>query len=583
MFIRAFAMLVLVAESATTASAEANDDAVPTSVRTNDDTGKEILSARERELLNRANMQKGEERFGIYAELVELFRDDEKALYYIDLMETAARDTKSQANVSEARFQRARYYYNNYYADEFLEYAARTKDYLALHNIARYIDMEIMTIRQLLKKGLNETALQTSRKLLERAETKDSAYWEAYAYFGIGIVYAAGKHYDKAIEAFERCYALTDSPKLKLDVGLDLISNTYNNRDYSASLRYCGVSRELLRGYIAAGTAEENRESGLLHIRMYIHCCFAMNLVRMGDVAEAAEYLRKAKSDISPYAGLDNQFYNQAAAMYYEAVGDYALALRHANMMAEAFSGNDILNYLEALEIEARVLARIGRHAEAYANMEYIKEKRDSLDSDQLAVQLSEFHALYELDKLEKERQRQRHLTVLAGSICLFLAVIVCIYVLYTRNLNRKNVALYRQMRESLNSGKERMMPSGPSRERRLFIEACELMKDEEVFTDVSFGRQTLVKQLNTNDKYLADAIHESTGLTVAKFISDHRLSYSLRLLAENPEISMEEVALKSGHGSYSSFLRAFSKKYGMSPSDYRKLSKKDRNANQRV
>ena len=538
------------------------------------------LLKQEEELLEQVRTLKGEEKFQAYVKLATLFRDNEKALHYIDLMETTAREMKSYSNVGEAMLTRARYYYNNYYAAEFLEYAATVKQYMASHDYDRYVDMEIMIIRQLLKEGLHETALQTAQKLLERAETKNSRYWEAYAYFGIGVVYAAGKHYDKARDAFEKCYKITDSPKLKLDVCLDLISNTHNNKDYASSLHYCSLALELLNDYIYDGSAEDDRESTLRYIRMYIYCCYVMNLTQLGNTEAAYGYLRKAGEDIDPYGGLDNQFYNQAAATYYGATGDNNKALHYANLMLGAFSEEDMmLSYLEALEIKTVILAGMGEYGEAYSNMEYIRHKHDSLNSGRLAVQLSEFYTLYEIGKLEKEKQRQRNLIILIGAVCLFLIVIICIYVLYSRSLSRKNMALYRQIQRNIHNEKEQLMAirlttdADMSRENRLFLEICELMKDENVFTDPSFGRQIMVKLLNTNDKYLADAIHDGAGITVAGFISDYRLSYSLRLLADIPDISMEEVALRSGHGSYSSFLRAFSKKYGMSPSDYRKLS----------
>lgn len=540
----------------------------------------ELLRLQEEELLDQIKDLKGEEKFQAYAKLAGIFRDNPKALDYIGLMEATAREMKSPSGIGEAMLMRARYYYNNYYADEFLEYSKIVKQYLASHDDDRYIDMEIMIIRMLLKEGLNETALQTAQKLLELAETKNSRYWEAYAYFGIGVVYAAGKHYDKAIEAFEKCYEITDNPKLKLDVCLDLISNTYNNKDYTNSLHYCGLATGLLNDYISGGSAGDDRESALRYIRMYIHCCYVMNLVQLEDIETASGYLQKAGQDIDPYAGLDNQFYNQAAATYYNATGNKEKALYYADLMVGAFSVEDMLpNYLEALEIKANILAGMGEYAEAYGYIEYVKHKQDSLNSSQLAVQLSEFYTLYELGKLEKEKQRQRNLIILISALCLFLAVIVCIYFLYSRSLSRKNLALYRQIQENMYNDKEQLRvirlakEADLSREKKLFLEICELMKDENVFTDPSFGRQTMVKLLNTNDKYLADAIHEGAGTTVAGFISDYRLSYSLKLLANMPDTSMEEIALKSGHGSYSSFLRAFSKKYGMSPSDYRKLS----------
>jgi transcriptional regulator GlxA family with amidase domain len=76
-----------------------------------------------------------------------------------------------------------------------------------------------------------------------------------------------------------------------------------------------------------------------------------------------------------------------------------------------------------------------------------------------------------------------------------------------------------------------------------------------------------------TNEAYLADAIHEATGETVSTYLSNLRLQYSLTLLNESPHLTFDAIAIDSGHGSYSSFFRLFTKKYGISPSEYRKLA----------
>lgn len=108
----------------------------------------------------------------------------------------------------------------------------------------------------------------------------------------------------------------------------------------------------------------------------------------------------------------------------------------------------------------------------------------------------------------------------------------------------------------------------------KLFMELSKFMDSEKWFTDPALDRRTLAERMGTNDKYLADAVREGAGTTVATYISDHRLNYSLLLLSDNPDMPLDVIAERSGHGSYSSFFRTFIRKYGMSPSDYRKLSR---------
>ena len=108
------------------------------------------------------------------------------------------------------------------------------------------------------------------------------------------------------------------------------------------------------------------------------------------------------------------------------------------------------------------------------------------------------------------------------------------------------------------------------SKEMLLFKKIAIQMEAEYPFTDPAFNRSSLAKIMCTNDKYIADAVRAGAGVTVATYISDHRLDYSLNLLTDEEHCPLDEVAIRSGFGSYSSFFRAFQKKYSISPSEYR-------------
>ena len=70
------------------------------------------------------------------------------------------------------------------------------------------------------------------------------------------------------------------------------------------------------------------------------------------------------------------------------------------------------------------------------------------------------------------------------------------------------------------------------------------------------------------------EAVKEGAGMTVSGFIAEYRLNHSVALLSERKDISLEEVAEMSGFGAYSSFFRAFTKKFGMTPQEYKKYLK---------
>ncbi len=69
---------------------------------------------------------------------------------------------------------------------------------------------------------------------------------------------------------------------------------------------------------------------------------------------------------------------------------------------------------------------------------------------------------------------------------------------------------------------------------------------------------------------YFSTLFRKVTGITFIQYLSEMRLDYAVRLLSLE-KFSVNEIAEMSGFGSYSNFLKAFKKKYGILPKEYKK------------
>ena len=110
-----------------------------------------------------------------------------------------------------------------------------------------------------------------------------------------------------------------------------------------------------------------------------------------------------------------------------------------------------------------------------------------------------------------------------------------------------------------------------------LFLETDLRMHTEKLFADVKLNRKKLAVYMNTNEVYLAESIREVTGKTFSEYLSDIRLKHALRVTDECPDMNFDIIVSDSGYGSYTKFYRSFTKKYGISPMEYRRLSAKNR------
>ena len=80
-----------------------------------------------------------------------------------------------------------------------------------------------------------------------------------------------------------------------------------------------------------------------------------------------------------------------------------------------------------------------------------------------------------------------------------------------------------------------------------------------------------LAAELGTNRTTLSNYLNQEVGTTFYDYINSHRISEAERLLSESSgHWSVEQLAEMSGFNSVSTFRRAFSKKHGMSPQQYR-------------
>lgn len=95
-------------------------------------------------------------------------------------------------------------------------------------------------------------------------------------------------------------------------------------------------------------------------------------------------------------------------------------------------------------------------------------------------------------------------------------------------------------------------------------------------FIEFNFDKQFTIDDLchmyNTNRTTLMADFKRVTGKTINEFVTDKRIDLCKQILAFT-NIQIDEIALKYGFTSQSYFTRAFKKKTGLSPMQYRKTA----------
>ena len=94
-------------------------------------------------------------------------------------------------------------------------------------------------------------------------------------------------------------------------------------------------------------------------------------------------------------------------------------------------------------------------------------------------------------------------------------------------------------------------------------------MQTEKPFRNPDFRLQDLRHVLPTNRTYMSQFIKDQYGCSFYAFVNTYRLEEAKRLLTEDHEMKISDVAAQCGFSSSTVFSRAFSRNTGMTPREW--------------
>ena len=244
--------------------------------------------------------------------------------------------------------------------------------------------------------------------------------------------------------------------------------------------------------------------------------------------------------------------------------------------------GSDTLNidYVTVLYGRAMAAAATGNYNAASNYWQRYSKLINMLNMKQQASQAYHYAARYHLQeerqKTEQEQAKAHNnmLMAIIGFILFVMAAIFIVWLLVQRkSIKRKNNGLIDQNTESVKSDKKPQTPEpkpdvNKMDDKQLFAYLSDIIRREQLFLDQSFGRQVLVDRFKISERRVGAAFSCCNGLP--DFVRDLRLEYACKLFAEQPDMSVNDVAVASGFSNNTVFGRDFKRKYGVTPTQYR-------------
>ncbi len=322
-------------------------------------------------------------------------------------------------------------------------------------------------------------------------------------------------------------------------------------------------------------------DSSSYYLTLFLKSDYSNTLV--GKMMLSSAYLR-----LGQYGKVKPLYDEIEACMGADTVNsDYAILLRGRAMMAEAAG-----NYYAANNYRKR-----------YNNL------KETLNKQLLESRAHEYAARYHLQeeemKVESEKRKVEsgRRMIIGLTIFALVAIGLIIQLLFLRHaIDRKNKVLAEQLAKTMkdksqvdklhddklidppDSTVSTYQPINLSTENNvstvspdemsdeeLFDHLAEAIRNEKLFLDNNFGRDTLMARFHLNERQVGAAFSKgSPYASIADFSRELRLEYACQLLTECPDMSISEIAATCGYGSPVAFNRAFKAKYEITPSYYR-------------
>ncbi|MDD4820073.1 MAG: helix-turn-helix domain-containing protein [Flavobacteriales bacterium] len=493
---------------------------------------------------------------------------------------------KDKESAGHARAKSIFFYYNNGMKDSLEAALPKYLEFFQTNHMwDYYFNSRAAKVEMYQASGMPLSALNEAMKMYSFANENKLNYGIGVSCYNIGIAYYVTKNYTLAEKFLSRAVSVLikeDDITILLSSFSQLTQVLENMKKYDAQLYYTEQWEKVLKDF----QKNAEKHGGKINLSgryLYCYASRASLFIEQGMLDSASVYVDKVVECAKGRKPIVQYKVRSLLSKYYQAKKDYPKALEYAEENLRHLDKNNLhTTELYAISNCAKLYHQNGNNAKAVELFELWGEKIDSMNIAQTTTQLNEFKTIYDVDFLKAENQIISQKIFIAVSICVFLVIILTLIIVYSFRLNRKNIALYQQIKrmdqteEKAEKTQTYTQEDTHSKEKMLFKSISEKMVNDKLFTNPNIRRKDLSDTIGTNEVYLAEAIRVCTdGLTVGEYINRLRLKYACHLLSNSSFLSMDEICENAGFSSRSTYYRLFRQQYGMSPSEFRIIAQK--------
>lgn len=319
--------------------------------------------------------------------------------------------------------------------------------------------------------------------------------------------------------------------------------------------------------------------------RAYTYARIACTAEKNGNPTEAA----------AAYASFLDTDYGRSEvgkpyiADYLLDAGKYSTVLEYTSPLFAKFERTDTINddYYSLLTVSAKAQSGLGNYKLGFHLMERANVIQDSIYMRQKNTQAQELATVFALNEnqleLQKEKaESQKRLILLWSAVGIILLVVVILIILWWqfRIVKRHNRLAARRIDELLEQHEHQREVLAVTDENKdnknAFVKMEQTIVSGLLFKNPKFNRDDICKVTGLSRNMVIQLIQEFADLTPSDYITRLRLEYSVKLLKEHPEWSIDGIAEGCGYVRRATYYSHFNKFYGLTPAQYRKELKNE-------
>ncbi|MDE7108904.1 MAG: helix-turn-helix domain-containing protein [Muribaculaceae bacterium] len=271
---------------------------------------------------------------------------------------------------------------------------------------------------------------------------------------------------------------------------------------------------------------------------------------------------------------------------------DYLLDSRQWNKVLEftaplypMFEGGDTINgdYHSLLMSDGLAKAGLGEYKDAYGLIQRASAIQDSLyirEKTTKAQELASMFALNEKDLAlvnEKANSQRKHILLLAstGIAILILIILLLVWRAYQNSLKQQRIATQRI--DELLAQRPLEADSTPENQEdyKKFAEMQNKIISDGLFKSPSLNRDAIAEATGLSRAVVSQLIGQFTGMSPNDYINKLRVEYSVKMIKEHPEWTIDAIAESCGYVRRATYYNHFKKFFGITPAQYRKEKSK--------